>query len=199
MLTCLTHTILGLFPDAAVILKVDEKDVISRILPNKMAIWIRKRDKRLAIRKAKKDMRIKEWVRLTYMMLCWFVYFLMQEDDKAKRKAEITEEYEAQKTRRIAEREEAREADESEDEAEDVETLEAEEEYKQQTEEIDEEEFEDEEEEEEEETEEEARERMKTELSENCDEQTQSIEGLQVSMKQILHNSTDLLFKPCCV
>jgi len=52
----------GLFPDVAVILKVEDKDVINRILPNKMAIWRRKRDRRLAIREAKKQKRIKEWV-----------------------------------------------------------------------------------------------------------------------------------------
>jgi len=58
----ITDIFTGLFPDVAVILKVTEKDVISRILPNKMAIWTRKRDKRLAIREAKKQKRIKEWV-----------------------------------------------------------------------------------------------------------------------------------------
>jgi len=58
----ITDIFTGLFPDAAVILKVTEKDVISRILPSKMAIWTRKRDKRLAIREAKKQKRIKEWV-----------------------------------------------------------------------------------------------------------------------------------------
>ena len=52
----------GLFPNATVILKVDEQDVVKRILPNKMVIWRRKRDKRLAIRDAKKQKRIKEWV-----------------------------------------------------------------------------------------------------------------------------------------
>ena len=52
----------GLFPDASVILKVGDKDVVNRILPNKMAVWRRKRDKRLAIREAKKRKRIKEWV-----------------------------------------------------------------------------------------------------------------------------------------
>ena len=54
--------ITGLFPDAAVILKVDDQDVVNRILPNKMVIWRRKRDKRLAIREAKKQKKIKEWV-----------------------------------------------------------------------------------------------------------------------------------------
>ena len=62
MFTCATDNFTGLFPDAAVILKVNDKDIISRILPNKMAIWTRKRDKRLAIREAKKQQRIKEWV-----------------------------------------------------------------------------------------------------------------------------------------
>jgi len=59
---CIADIFTGLFPDAAVILKVIDKDVISRILPNKMAIWTRKRDKRLAIREAQKQKRIKEWV-----------------------------------------------------------------------------------------------------------------------------------------
>ena len=52
----------GLFPDATIILKVDNEDVVKRILPNKMVIWRRKRDKRLAIRDVKKQKRIKEWV-----------------------------------------------------------------------------------------------------------------------------------------
>ena len=104
----------------------------------------------------------------------------MQEDDKAKRKAEITAEYEALKQQRNADREEAKEAEDSEDEAEDVEAIEAEEDYKQQIEEIDNEEFEDEEEEEEEETEAEATDRIKSQLVENYEEQTQSVEGVQV-------------------
>lgn len=104
----------------------------------------------------------------------------MQEDDKAKRKAEITAEYEALKQKRNTEREEAKEADDSDDEAEDVEAIEAEEDYKQQIEEIDTEEFEDDEEEEEEETELEATERIKSQLVENYEEQTQSVEGIQV-------------------
>ena len=56
------HNLTGLFPDASVILKVGDQDVVNRILPNKMVIWRKKRDKRLAIREAKKLKRIKEWV-----------------------------------------------------------------------------------------------------------------------------------------
>lgn len=104
----------------------------------------------------------------------------LKEDDKTKRKAEITAEYETLKQQRNAEREEARDADDSEDEAEDVEATEAEEDYTQQIEEIDNEEFEDEEEEEEEETEVEATDRIKSQLVENYEEQTQSVEGIQV-------------------
>ena len=63
--------ITGLFPDAAVILKVEDEDVVNRILPNKMVIWRRKRDKRLAIREAKKQKRIKEWAS------CWYIGYIV--------------------------------------------------------------------------------------------------------------------------
>ena len=66
--------ITGLFPDATVILKVGDQDVVSRILPPKMAIWRRKRDKRLAIRERKRQKRIKEWVKsLNILLECFTV------------------------------------------------------------------------------------------------------------------------------
>ena len=123
----------------------------------------------------------------------------MQEEDKAKRKAEITSEYEALKQKHDAEREHARDADDSEDEAEDVEAIEAEEDYRQQIEEIDNEEFEDDEEEEEEETESEATERKKSQITEEYEEQTQSIEGVQVSHTITLLSLTWYIYKYCLI
>lgn len=69
--------ITGLFPDAVVILKVEDEDVVNRILPNKMVIWRRKRDKRLAIREAKKQKRIKEWASC-YIILGTLLIILLE-------------------------------------------------------------------------------------------------------------------------
>lgn len=45
----------GLFPDAALILTVEDTDVIGRLLPPKMDKWKAKRDKRLAKKQRIKD------------------------------------------------------------------------------------------------------------------------------------------------
>ena len=37
----------GLFPDAAVTLQLEGDDIIKRLLPKKMEIWCKKRDKRV--------------------------------------------------------------------------------------------------------------------------------------------------------
>lgn len=77
----------GLFPDAAAILQVskivfglkhlkwlyyinnnlllqvEEANMLDRILPGKMAIWQRKRDRRLEKKMQAREKRLKEWVR----------------------------------------------------------------------------------------------------------------------------------------
>lgn len=45
----------GLFPDTALVLAVEDNDVISRLLPPRLNKWKIKRDKRLAKKQKKKD------------------------------------------------------------------------------------------------------------------------------------------------
>lgn len=52
----------GLFPDAAVFLHVESKHIVERMLPGKMEIWKRKRNKLLEKKALAKEKKIKEWV-----------------------------------------------------------------------------------------------------------------------------------------
>ena len=52
----------GLFPDAAVILQLESKHIVERILPGKMEIWKRKRAKLLEKKALAKEKKTKEWV-----------------------------------------------------------------------------------------------------------------------------------------
>lgn len=54
----------GLFPDATVILEIEEDDVINRLLPGKMDIWRRKMDKKITKRKQAREKVLTEWVRI---------------------------------------------------------------------------------------------------------------------------------------
>ena len=54
----------GLFPDAALILAVEDTDVIGRLLPPKLDKWKQKRDKKLAKKKRMKDRKEKKRVSL---------------------------------------------------------------------------------------------------------------------------------------
>lgn len=46
---------MGLFPDSALILNVEDSDVIARLLPPKLDKWRVKRDKRLEKKRKKKE------------------------------------------------------------------------------------------------------------------------------------------------
>lgn len=46
---------MGLFPDSAIILNVEDSDVIGRLLPPKLDKWRVKRDKRLEKKRKKKE------------------------------------------------------------------------------------------------------------------------------------------------
>ena len=59
----------GLFPDAALVLKVDEQHVIDRLLPGKMEIWRRKRDQRKEKRATARAKALQEWVSLCMMQV----------------------------------------------------------------------------------------------------------------------------------
>ena len=50
----------GLFPDAAIILAVDDGEITNRLLPPKLEKWKQKRDKKLAKKEKKKEKKRKE-------------------------------------------------------------------------------------------------------------------------------------------
>ena len=52
----------GLFPDATLVLQVEEQHVVDRLLPGKMEIWRRKRDHRIEKRTATRAKVLQEWV-----------------------------------------------------------------------------------------------------------------------------------------
>ncbi|XP_064400448.1 adenylate kinase 9-like [Halichondria panicea] len=147
----------GLFTDCAVVLQVEEKEMVNRLLPNKMGIWYRKKQKRLQKKAEENAKKIEEW-----------------EADKALRKADLKAEYEKNVATRKAEKSDEDEDDEDEEAIDEDLT-----EYEEGVAEIDQEEFPDDEEEEEEEEEEDARHRLKTNIIEKYDEQTESILNIQ--------------------
>ena len=49
----------GLFPDAAILLGVEDTDIVDRLLPGKLEKWKVKRDKRLAEKAKKKEIAMK--------------------------------------------------------------------------------------------------------------------------------------------
>ena len=59
---------MGLFPDAAVILSVEDTDVIGRLLPPKLDRWIVKRNKRVARREKKKEKARKKRVSVSSVL-----------------------------------------------------------------------------------------------------------------------------------
>lgn len=53
---------MGLFPDVAVVLVVEDSDVIGRVLPPRLDKWKRKREKKLARRQRMKEKATKKRV-----------------------------------------------------------------------------------------------------------------------------------------
>ena len=49
----------GLFPDAAILLGVEDTDIVDRLLPGKLEKWKVKRDKRLAEKAKRKAIALK--------------------------------------------------------------------------------------------------------------------------------------------
>ncbi|XP_072178424.1 adenylate kinase 9-like isoform X1 [Diadema setosum] len=161
----------GLFPDAAVLLAVEDNDITDRLLPPKLDKWRKRRDRRVARREKRKAKKKKE-----------------REDAINKRRQELIAEADERKAKRQAElraqRAAERDSDESEasedeaeedDEEEDIEAMLAEE-------------FEEEEEEEEEEDEleEDAVERLKNEIGEVYDDDTGRLQALQETLEEIM-------------
>jgi len=67
----------GLFPDAGVILTVEDTDVIARLLPPKLDKWKAKRDKRLERKRKKKEKAQKK--RVSGLLALWRVLVIFNE------------------------------------------------------------------------------------------------------------------------
>lgn len=129
---------------------------------------------------------------MSWFTTCLIVLLIIQEEDKAKRKAELTIEYEEKVAAKKADNEEEEGVDShicpvnlhflnllivDEDKEEDEDLIE----YREQMAEIDQEEFVDEEEDEEEESETDAMDRIRTSITEKFEEVTETISNIQVS------------------
>ena len=73
----------GLFPDAAIMLSVEDTDVIGRLLPPKLEKWKQRRDKRLAKKQKAKEKAQKK-----------------REEEIAKRREELVKEMEEKRAER---------------------------------------------------------------------------------------------------
>ncbi|PIK35904.1 putative adenylate kinase 9 [Apostichopus japonicus] len=157
----------GLFPDAAIVLAVDDSEITNRLLPPKMEKWKQKRDKKLAKREKKKEKKRKE-----------------RDAAMNKRRLELQQEMAEKKAEKMAQKAAERDSDESdasdneedeEEEEDDVEALLAEE-------------FEEEEEEEEDddEMEEDAEDRLRNEIGEMYDDDTNRLASVQETLEEIL-------------
>jgi len=62
---------LGLFPDVAVVLVVEDGDVIGRVLPPRLDKWKRKRDKKLARKQRMKEKATKKRVSFLFCFPCY--------------------------------------------------------------------------------------------------------------------------------
>ena len=49
--------------------QVEESDVLKRLLPGKMEVWKRKRDKRLERKRKAKEKKVNEWVSVILLVL----------------------------------------------------------------------------------------------------------------------------------
>ncbi|XP_077977825.1 adenylate kinase 9-like isoform X2 [Glandiceps talaboti] len=158
---------MGLFPDAALMLVVEDTDITDRLLPPKLAKWKAKRDKRLAKKERKKLKKQKE-----------------RDEAMEKRRQEILADIEQRKAERMAQKLADKDSDESDasdnedeedEEEEDVDGILAEE-------------FEEdeEEEEEEEELEEDAIDRLKNEIGETYDTDTNNLAAVQEVLEELM-------------
>ncbi|XP_077973287.1 adenylate kinase 9-like [Styela clava] len=152
----------GLFPDAAVLLMVEDTDVVDRLLPPRMEKWIKRRDHKNAKKNKIKETKTK-----------------IRNDKIEVRRRELMNEREATRAAKIAEKlenategEEEGEVEEDEEE-EDIEEILAQE-------------FEEEEEgeEEEEEQEEDARDRMRGEFGEKFDDDVTKLQTVQEQLEE---------------
>nr|XP_025040518.1 adenylate kinase 9 isoform X3 [Pelodiscus sinensis] len=146
----------GLCPDVAVIIQVEESDISDRLLPPRFKKWKDRKNKKMEKKKRLKDMKEK-----------------IKEEKIAKRRAELLAEQAKKKEEAEAYREEDEEY-EDEDEEEDIDAI-LEEEFPKE-EEVD---------EEEEEQEDDAVERMKNEIAEKYEADSNNLQGLQEEFERL--------------
>nr|XP_048700778.1 adenylate kinase 9 isoform X2 [Caretta caretta] len=149
----------GLCPDVAVFIQVEESDISDRLLPPRLEKWRDRQNKKMENKKKLKDMKEK-----------------IKEEKVAKRRAELLAE-QAKKKREAAAYREVEEAsdEEDEDEEEDIEMI-LEEEFPKE-EEVD---------EEEEEEEADAAERMKNEITEKYETDSNNLQAVQEELERLL-------------
>ncbi|XP_052020495.1 adenylate kinase 9 [Apodemus sylvaticus] len=147
----------GFFPDAAVIIQVDDQDIFDRLLPAQVQKWKTKQSKKLERKKLIKDLKTK-----------------IKDDMVAKRRAELILEREKKK-KDSALRDEEEYSDEEDDE-DDIENI-LEEEFPKDEEEMS---------EEDEEQEGDATERLRNELGEKFETETNNIQSIQDEFEKVL-------------
>ncbi|XP_030411946.1 adenylate kinase 9 isoform X2 [Gopherus evgoodei] len=149
----------GLCPDVAVFIQVEESDICDRLLPPRLKKWRDRQNKKMENKKKLKDMKEK-----------------IKEEKIAKRRSELLAEQAKKKEEAAAYREEEEASDEEdEDEEEDIEMI-LEEEFPKE-EEVD---------EEEEEQEADAAERMKNEITEKYETDSNNLQGVQEELERLL-------------
>ncbi|XP_039385079.1 adenylate kinase 9 isoform X3 [Mauremys reevesii] len=148
----------GLCPDVAVFIQVEESDICDRLLPPRLKKWRDRQNKKMENKKKLKDMKEK-----------------IKEEKIAKRRAELLAEQAKKKEEAAAYREEEEASDEEDEDEEDIEMI-LEEEFPKE-EEVD---------EEEEEQEADAAERMKNEITEKYETDSNNLQGVQEELERLL-------------
>nr|XP_034380594.1 adenylate kinase 9 [Arvicanthis niloticus] len=149
----------GFFPDAAVVIQVDDQDIFDRLLPAQVQKWKTKQLKKLERKKLIKDMKTK-----------------IKEDMVAKRRAELILEREKKRKGDGSYREEEEFSDEDAEDEDDIENI-LEEEFPKDEEEMS---------EEDEEQEGDATERLRNELGEKFETETNNIQSIQDEFDKVL-------------
>ncbi|XP_006157047.1 adenylate kinase 9 [Tupaia chinensis] len=149
----------GFFPDAAVLIQVDDQDISDRLLPSQIEKWKVKQKKKFERKKLIKDMKAK-----------------IKDDLVAKRRAELIAEREKKKKEETAREDEEISDDEPEEDEDDIENI-LEEEFPKDEEEMS---------EEDEEQEMEAIERLRAELGEKFEADMSNLQSVQDELEKVL-------------
>ncbi|XP_053315810.1 adenylate kinase 9 [Spea bombifrons] len=146
----------GFFPDVAILLEVEENDVCDRLIPARLAKWRERKMKKEAKKQKIREMKQK-----------------LRDEQIAKRRAELLAEQNKLNEEKM-EKDDPEASDEDEDEADDIEQI-LSEEFPE----------EEEEEDEEDEQEEDAIERMKTEIGEKCEADTENLQAVKEELESL--------------